>query len=116
MRAPGDPEFEFSSGEVARRLEAGDIQLLDVREQMEWDAGRPSGAVHVPMQTIPARIDELDRTKPVACICLMGARSAMVAEYLRAQGFEAYNVSGGFREWFQERLPTEPDDARVVQH
>jgi rhodanese-related sulfurtransferase len=110
------PVTEITAAEAARRLEAGEIQLLDVREQAEWDGGRPSGATHIPMQTIPTRTDELDKDRPVACICLAGARSGMVAEYLRAQGFDAYNVSGGFLEWFQERLPTEPEDARIVQH
>jgi len=106
----------MTAAEAARRLDAGEIQLLDVREQIEWDGGRPSGALHIPMQTVPERTDELDRNKPVACICLMGARSAMVADFLRAQGYDAYNVTGGFLEWFSDRLPTEPENARVVQH
>ena len=107
---------ELSPSEVARLHAAGEIQLVDVRERFEYDAGHVPGSVHISMNEIGQRIAEIDPAKPVAFICLMGARSAMVTEHVRARGLEAYNVSGGFARWFQERLPAEPDDATVAQH
>ena len=108
--------FELPPSEVARRHAAGEIQLVDVREQFEYDAGHVPGSVHISMDGIAQRVSEVDPDKPVAFICLMGARSGMVADYFRAQGYDAYNVTGGFAQWFAEELPTEPDDATVASH
>ena len=107
---------ELDPAEVARRHAAGAIQLVDVREQFEFDAGHVPGSVHLSMDGIANRVGEIDKDKPVAFICLMGARSAMVADHFRQQGFDAYNVSGGFARWFEEELPTEPEDATVAHH
>lgn len=107
---------ELDPALVAQQHAAGEIQLVDVREQPEYDAGHVPGSVHISMSTIVQRSDEIDAHKPVAFICLMGARSGAVTEHFRAQGVEAYNVSGGFARWFHENLPTEPDDAIVASH
>ena len=107
---------ELEPAEVARRHAAGEIQLVDVREQFEYDAGHVPGSVHIPMNGFAARVGEVDRDTPVAVICLMGARSAMVSDYLNREGFDAFNVNGGFARWFQERLPIEPEDATVASH
>ena len=114
---PGvQPNFELEPSETARRHDAGEIQLVDVREQFEYDAGHVPGSLHISMNGIVERTGEIDKDKPVAFICLMGARSAMVTEYFRGQGYDAYNVSGGFARWFHEKLPTEPEDATVASH
>ena len=108
--------FELQPTDVAKRYEAGEIQLVDVREQFEYDAGHVPGSLHLPMNEVVARAGEIDKDKPVAFICLMGARSQMVADHFRAQGYDSYNVTGGFAQWFHEELPTEPDDAIVQGH
>ena len=108
--------MELQPSEAATRLEAGEMQLVDVREQFEYDAGHVPGSLHISMNEVGARASEIDKDKPVAFICLMGARSEMVTEYFRAQGYDAHNVSGGFARWFHEKLPTEPDDAKVAGH
>lgn len=109
-------ETELTPENVAPMLQAGEIQLVDVREQLEYDAGHVPGSLHISMNEVAARATEIDKEKPVAFICLMGARSQMVTEYFRAQGYDAYNVTGGFSQWFHEKLPTEPDDAIVAGH
>ena len=117
MERPFDPAvFELSPAETARRLAAGEIQVVDVREQFEFDAGHVPGSRHISMNGIAERASEIDESKPVAFICLMGARSGMVAEHFRSRGYDAYNVTGGFAQWFGESLPTEPDGATVVSH
>ncbi|MDN5761443.1 MAG: rhodanese-like domain-containing protein [Microlunatus sp.] len=71
--------------------------LLDVRTDEEWDQGRIDGSVHIPMDQIAARLDEIgDR---VVCICAVGARSARVTAYLNQQGIEGVNLDGGLRAW-----------------
>jgi rhodanese-related sulfurtransferase len=79
--------------------------LLDVRTDGEWTEGRIAGAVHIPMDQLMSRMDELgDR---VVCVCAVGARSGRVAEYLNAQGYEAVNLDGGIYAWADAGLPVE---------
>lgn len=78
--------------------------LLDVREPWEFAlaAIRVDGCatLHMPMNTIPARLRELDAAQPVVCICHHGVRSAQVVAFLERQGFEAvYNLAGGIDAW-----------------
>ena len=87
--------------------------LLDVREPWEFEraAIRIEGArtLHIPMNTIPQRLDELDAAQPVVCICHHGMRSAQVAAFLERQGFEAvYNLAGGIDAWSAQIDPTVP--------
>lgn len=91
--------------EVHAQREA--LQLLDVREVPEWAAGHVAGSVHIPMEQVPARLGELDRSTPVAVICRSGNRSAAVTDYLQRAGFQAHNVEGGLQQWAAEGLPVQ---------
>lgn len=90
--------------EVAGRV-AGGWTLLDVRTEDEWAEGRIPGSVHIPMDQLIERLDEVD--DPVVCICAVGARSARVAQFLNAQGREAVNLDGGLYAWASIGLPIE---------
>ena len=79
--------------------------LLDVREYEEWMAGHVDGAVHVPMQQVPARLSELPTDRRVVCICRSGNRSGQVTAFLLRQGYDAVNMDGGMRAWAAEGLP-----------
>jgi rhodanese-related sulfurtransferase len=77
-----------------------EIQLVDCREPYEWDAGRVSGAVHIPLNQLMAGAGgDLEPDKPVAVICRSGNRSELAAMMLQARGFDAYNVQGGMEAW-----------------
>ena len=77
--------------------------LLDVREPWEHKLARIEGAELAPMQSIPARIGELDRTRPIVCICHHGGRSMHVAMFLARQGFaDVYNLTGGVDAWARQ--------------
>ena len=52
--------------------------LLDIREPWEWAVAKLDGAVHIPMQQIPARVSELDPTQPTVVYCHHGVRSLQV--------------------------------------
>ena len=87
--------------------------LLDVREPWEWRTAsvQPKGFElrTIPMNQIPARLHELDRGAPVACLCHHGARSQQVAMFLRYNGFERVaNISGGINAWSLEHDPAVP--------
>lgn len=74
--------------------------LLDVREQQELDICRLSDCVHIPMQQVPYRIDDLPRDRPLVVLCHHGTRSRQVTEFLRHSGFEnATNLAGGIDAW-----------------
>lgn len=70
--------------------------LLDVREEWEVRLCILPGSVHVPMRQVPARLAEFDPSRPVVCICHLGARSMQVARFLEQHGFVAvFNLAGG---------------------
>ncbi|HET6563235.1 MAG TPA: rhodanese-like domain-containing protein [Marmoricola sp.] len=73
--------------------------LVDVRQPQEYAEAHVPGAVLVPMQELVSRIGELDKEQPVYLICRVGSRSAAVAEFLVAQGYDAVNVAGGTADW-----------------
>ena len=85
--------------------------VLDVREPWELQTASvtPEGFVllHVPMQSLPARLTELQATyaedQPIACLCHHGIRSQQVANYLMRNGFtHVVNLEGGIAAWAQE--------------
>jgi rhodanese-related sulfurtransferase len=87
------------------------IQLVDCREQYEWDAGRVDAAIHIPLNTLMAGAGpELDRAKPVAVICRSGNRSELASTMLQARGFDAHNVEGGMEAWEAAGLPFDAPD------
>jgi rhodanese-related sulfurtransferase len=84
-----------------------EVQILDVREPYEWEAGRIEGAIHVPLNDLMAGKgqDQLDPNKPVAVVCRSGNRSELASLMLKARGFEAYNIRDGMEGWDREGLP-----------
>ena len=97
---------------VAKRLDQ--IQLVDVRYESEWQVGHIDGAVNIPEDDLPERVDELDRARTVVTVCRAGTRSDDAAQWLRGQGFDAENLDGGMLAWKWAGLPVtgpivEPD-------
>ncbi len=87
--------------------------VLDVREPWELQTAsvRPDGfeLLAMPMRSVPERYLELDRTRPIACLCHHGARSAQVAQFLLQNGFtDVVNIHGGIHAWSQELDPAVP--------
>ncbi len=83
--------------------------LLDVREPWEFQTCHIDGAVLIPMQTVPARQEELDPEAPIVCICHHGMRSMQVAAFLERQGFtQVSNLTGGVHAWSQQVDPSMP--------
>lgn len=107
--AGADGEPEVAPRELAAMLEGTAAPLLiDVREPFEWSGGRIAGADLMPLRDLPARLDELDRSRDIVCYCASGARSAHAAKILRDAGFRSVkNLAGGIRRWAQEGLPVE---------
>ncbi|UAT30450.1 MBL fold metallo-hydrolase [Bacillus badius] len=89
--------------DIQDAVEKGDIAVLDVRNQTEWDAGHIPGAVHIMLGTLPGRLEEVPQDKPLLAQCGSGVRSAIAASILQANGFKnVKNLSGGFSRWKQD--------------
>lgn len=101
--------------EQARRLLADGAQLVDVRADHEWDAGRIEGAVHLPLDRLHERAGELEAGGAVVVYCRGGNRSAMAAEALEAAGYDAVKLSEGIVGWEEEGLPLEPEGGYVAE-
>ena len=102
---------EISAEEAAARLvdDPDNTVLLDVRELPELQIASVGGAVHIPMGEIPDRLAEIDADKTIICMCHGGGRSAQVAGFLAAQGYEqAINLAGGIDAWSQTVDTTVP--------
>jgi rhodanese-related sulfurtransferase len=89
---------------LQKAASAGQPMVLDVRETWECQLASiaPAGCevLIMPMQTIPARLMELDKSRPIACLCHHGGRSMQVASFLEQQGFSNItNISGGINAW-----------------
>lgn len=74
------------------------LTVLDVREPVEWQHGHIEGALHVPMNEVPARFGELPAGQ-ILVVCKVGGRSAQVTGYLAQQGLEVVNLDGGMLDW-----------------
>lgn len=83
--------------------------LLDVREPWEYQTCQINGSVSMPMNTIPAQLEQLDRNASIICICHHGARSMRVASFLESNGFgQVTNLTGGIHAWAQQVDPAMP--------
>jgi adenylyltransferase/sulfurtransferase len=92
--------------ELARRITAGERPLLiDVREPWEVEGAPMDRAELIPMSELPASVDRLPRDREIVVLCHHGVRSHMVAEWLRAQGIRAVNLSGGIDRWSRDVDP-----------
>jgi len=84
----------------ARLDKPGAPLLLDVRQDWETQLCRLPNAVHIPIEEIEARVEELNAEDDIVVYCHQGVRSAAVAEFLRASGFKSVqNLAGGLDLW-----------------
>ncbi|MEJ8547606.1 rhodanese-like domain-containing protein [Brevibacillus borstelensis] len=91
---------EMTPQELMEKLAAKEeLQVVDVREVEEWNAGHIKEAKLIPLGFLPHRVDELDKEVPVVLVCRSGARSHMATEYLTNLGFDAANMVGGMLAW-----------------
>ena len=87
-----------------------EVQILDVREGWEWDAGHIERSLHIPLNELLAgRMESLEKARPVVAVCKTGNRSEVAALMLRARGYDAHNLEGGVEDWTGEGLPLVTD-------
>jgi len=105
---PAGPDIDVL--QLKAKLDRGDrFLLLDVREPHEHQLCRLPGAVLIPMREVSKRLEELDRNQEIVVYCRSGARSAKIAQLLRASGFPVVrNLTGGILAWSDKVDPSVP--------
>src|SRR3989449_4430493 len=103
---------EIAPRELQSRVSRGaDLQLIDGREQFEWDSARIPGARLVPPATLPDVVETLDRDREGGGYCEGASRSRAAASHLADAGFpRVTNLTGGVLRWREEGGPTLPRD------
>ena len=100
---------QISVHDVHRNLgEDGSMNVLDVREPVEWDSGHIEGAQQMSYKDLRENFDKLTLTRddPVSVICAMGSRSGTASSILEVNGFKhVHNVTGGMAAWLSAGLP-----------
>jgi rhodanese-related sulfurtransferase len=112
-----DSGIELDPGRVSEWLARDPaLQLIDVREPYEREAGHIEGTRHIALIELSNAAATVERTRPVVFYCRVGARSAMAAQAFRASGFDAYSMQGGLARWAQEGRPLAPEGGYVAEH
>ena len=97
---------QLSAGELAGRLAAGNVQLVDVRGAAEWHDGHIASATHIPLGYLSTRLAELAPDRPIVVQCRGGGRSAIAASLLRRLGRpDVLNLTDGIDGWRDAGLP-----------
>ena len=105
---------EATPQQVADLLRSDDVQLADVRETDEWNAGHLPGAVHVPKSYLEQWAEDRipDKNKRTVLYCAGGVRSVMAADTLQKLGYtDVVSMSGGFNRWKDSGLAWETPDS-----
>jgi len=81
-------------------IDRGEVFILDVRTQEEYNESHINGSTLIPVQELDTRFKELPRDKKILVYCRTGSRSATASEILVKNGFtQIYNMQGGITEW-----------------
>ena len=99
---------EIDATEAARLVEAGEVLLLDVREDDEWASGRAPRAMHTALGELEP--SAVPRDRPVVAVCRSGNRSGQAAQVLSAAGVDVRNLEGGMKAWAAAGLPVVRED------
>ncbi len=104
----GADESPLPRDQVEQLVQRGEALLIDTRPMIEYEYGHLPGAVSIPVDELPERLDELPRDRRIVAYC-RGAYCLFADEavaLLRRHGFEAHRLEGGWPEWRVEGRPT----------
>ena len=92
--------FGFSTRVDITKMLADGALILDVRTQEEWDAGHIPDATLIPLDQLPARINEVPQDQRVVVVCRSGNRSAQGRDILKQAGWTLVtSMAGGMNQW-----------------
>lgn len=100
-------DIESTQAEEMLTAEDGGYKLVDVRTKSEYDADHSVHAIHIPVDELPHRYQDLGQDNQLIFVCQGGDRSAAAAEFMTSiGGHEIYNVLGGMSSWMGPRTAT----------
>ena len=121
--APIETGGRLTVDQLASSLDRGGAAaplVIDVRQLSEFESGHVPGALHLAAGSLPDRLDELPRDRPIATVCASGYRASVAASLLRSAGFQDVSwVADGVPTWrlhghaVEQGIPAdaaEPDD------
>ncbi len=96
-----EPNYiDVGISQAKEMIGSGEVFLLDVRTQAEYDEGYITGSTLIPVQVIETRLDEIPKDKKILVYCRSGRRSSEASQILVDNGFkQVYNMAGGIIEW-----------------
>lgn len=104
MTSHTDTEMpEVSPAQVAEALANGNVFVLDVREDDEWEAGHIDGATHMALGSLDT--SALPSDVPIVAVCRSGGRSGKATEAIAVAGLDVANMTGGMKAWSAAGLP-----------
>ena len=104
-----EPFARISIEQAKEMLDRGGSVVVDVRQPDEWVAGHVTGAIHIPVDEVLTRVDELPTNQNLLFICAAGVRSALACEMAAAMGRppeRLFNIEEGTPIWIERNLPT----------
>lgn len=91
---------EITANEVQQLIDQGkELNLIDVREVDEVQAGHIPDVMHIPLGLLEFRLHELNKNESYIMVCRSGARSSRANQLLEDKGFDASNMAGGMLAW-----------------
>lgn len=87
----------FNWHDVADLPRNGSVTLLDCRTEIEYENGHIKGFINIPLDSIRSQINKIDKTRPVYVTCQIGLRGYVACRILSQNGFDVYNLGGGYR-------------------
>jgi rhodanese-related sulfurtransferase len=110
-------EIDIDPGALVQWLARDpELQVVDVREPYEREAGHIDGTRHIELVKLSSEAGTLQPGRPVVFYCRVGSRSQMAAQAFRAAGLEAYSLAGGLARWSREGRPLSPEGGYVADH
>jgi rhodanese-related sulfurtransferase len=106
---------EVTAAEAKPIIDAGS-QLVDVRTDVEYEAGHIPGSRHIPMADLQREAAGLARDQPVIIYCRSGNRSGPAAEAFAASGWDAHSIEGGLIAWSEAGFELEPEGGSVAEN
>lgn len=96
----------LSPAEVVIKVNDKNAQLVDVRTPKEFSTGTLAGSTNIPVADLEARINSLDKNRPVIFICQNGRRAQQALRQIKGKGFkDVYTLEGGIVAWQAAKLP-----------
>ncbi|MBK6792507.1 MAG: rhodanese-like domain-containing protein [Anaerolineales bacterium] len=97
---------EISVDQAYEMYQAGTF-VVDVRTQAEWDEYHAPNTTLIPLDELPARLNELPKDREIVVVCRSGNRSQEGRDILLQAGYNATSMAGGLKEWYAKGYPIE---------